>query len=122
MQVSITEYLCPDGVLTWNARSKYDQLEDKSQWPNHCNFKYSSTMANGGLCLHLEQFHSTQYLKIGQEMGWVMQLASIKVQIALAMQTAKLSLKQQLPFTPHNIANCLICFIATNDHSAQNGH
>lgn len=115
MQVSITECLCPDGVLTRNARSTFDQLEDKSQWPHHRNFTYSLTTANGGLRSHLERFHSVEYLKVGQERGWVLQLASIKAQVVLATQTAKLSLKKQVPFTPDNVANCLIRFIAAND-------
>ena len=112
MQVSITPYLCPDVVLMKNARSTFDELKDKSQWPNNHNYAYSSTTSNSRLYLHLECFHYTEYLKIGQERGWVMQLASIKVQ---AIWAAKHLLKQQVPFTPDNVTNHLIHFITAND-------
>ena len=72
-------------------------------------------MANSGLRSHLERFHFMEYLKIGQERGWVMQLASIKAQ-EMQVAAAKILLKQQLPkFTPDNVTNYLICFIAAND-------
>lgn len=102
-------------VLTWNARSDYNQLDDKTQWPKNRNFKYSSTTASSGLRSHLDRFHYTEYLKIGQERGWVMQLASIKAQQAQE-SAAKFLAKQQLPkFTPDNVTNYLIRFIAAND-------
>jgi len=112
MQVSIAPYLCPDVVLVKTARSTFDELEDKSQWPNNHNYVYSSTTSNSGLCSHLECFHYMEYLRIGLDQGWVMQLASIKAQ---AIQAEKHLLKQQVPFMPDNITNHLIHFITAND-------
>lgn len=111
----VAENLSPDAVLlTWNARSQYNQLDDKIQWPKNRNFKYASTTGGTNLRSHLERFHLAEYLKIGQERGWVMQLASIKAK-AKELEAARLLLKKQVPFSPDNVTKYLIRFIVGND-------
>lgn len=98
--------------ITRNSRSEFNQF--KTKWPSKRNYKYSWSTGGSGLRSHLERFHQKEYLKIGQERGWVMQLASIKTQEKQAQEN-QATLKQEVPFSPDNVTNYLIRFIVAND-------
>lgn len=97
-------------------RKEHDALEDKTQWPNNRNFKYSSKTATSGLRSHLERFHKEEYILLGKERGWVMQLASLKSQQGQSTTGPGSAINlPKILFSSDAVTNHLIRFIVAND-------
>ena len=89
----------------------HNALEDKTQWPSNRNYSYSWRTSTSGLRSHLERFHKEEYLRLGKERGWVIQLASVKSQQAKSAG----NLKPRVFFSSDAVTDHLVRFIAAND-------
>jgi hypothetical protein len=98
-------------LILLSIREMHNALEDKTQWPNNCNYSYSFRTVTGGLRSHLERFHKEEYLLLSKERGWVIQLASVKSQ----QGKSAVNLKPQIMFSSDAVTDYLVRFIAAND-------
>jgi len=103
--------------ILFSIREKHNALEDKTQWPNNRNYKYSWRTATSGLRSHLNRFHKEEYLLLSKEKGWVIQLASVKNQLQMEQEksASNLSVKNRIVFSSDAVTEHLVCFIAAND-------
>jgi hypothetical protein len=116
LQVSISPYHIEYLFLTQIfLRGGHNALEDKTQWPNNRNFKYSSKTATSGLRSHLERFHKEEYICLSKERGWVVQLSSIKSQQGQSTTGGAINLPRNIVFSSDAVTDHLICFIVAND-------
>jgi hypothetical protein len=103
-------------LILLSIREEHNALEDKTQWPNNRNYKYSWRTATSGLRSHLERFHKEEYLRIGKEKGWVIQLASLKsLSLSQQVNSAANDLPPQIMFSPDAVTDHLVRFIVAND-------
>jgi hypothetical protein len=98
-------------LILLSIREMHNALEDKTQWPNNCNYSYSFRTTTGGLRSHLECFHKEEYLLLSKERGWVIQLASVKSQ----QGKSAVNLKPQIMFSSDAVTDYLVHFITAND-------
>jgi hypothetical protein len=100
-------------LLSITGREEHNALEDKTQWPNNRNYKYSWRTATSGLRSHLERFHKEEYIRLSKERGWVIQLASLKSQ--QGKSTGANNLPPQILFSSDAVTDHLVRFITAND-------
>ena len=100
----------------FSIREEYNALEDKLQWPNNRNYKYSWRTATSGLRSHLDRFHKEEYLRLSRERGWTAQLPSVKSQQGRSAAAAGDSVTvRQIMFTSDAVTDHLVRFIVAND-------
>ena len=90
-------------------RQAFKALKDPISWPSSRGFTYATSTSNTVLRKHLDRYHKDEYLKLAKEKSWTTMLPSVKLQVSIA------PIKPKIIFSPEQVLQKLIRFIAAND-------
>lgn len=92
-------------------RQAFEALRDPIKWPSSHGFTYATSTSTSVLRKHLDRYHKDEYLKLAKEKGWTTTLPSVKLQVSIAPA----NLKPRIAFSPDQVLQKLVHFIAAND-------
>jgi hypothetical protein len=90
-------------------RQAFEALKAFIKWPSSRGFTYATLTSNTVLQKHLDCYHKDKYLKLAKDKGWTTMLPSIKPQVSI------MPVKPRIAFSPEQVLQKLVCFIAAND-------